>query len=86
MALNEVLDERRKTHGHFDAQFLCAQFLKDYLEIDGFCSDHRIMQEALDQIAHKLSRIVTGNPHHVDHWRDIAGYAMCIVRYLGGDE
>ncbi|MDY0487330.1 DUF6378 domain-containing protein, partial [Pasteurella multocida] len=34
---------------------------------------------ALTMIATKIVRIVNGNPHEVDHWRDIVGYAT-----LGG--
>ena len=31
---------------------------------------------ALDAIAMKMSRIVTGDPKFADHWDDIAGYAL----------
>lgn len=29
----------------------------------------------LEMIAHKVGRILAGNPHFEDHWADIAGYA-----------
>ena len=34
--------------------------------------------EALDMIAHKIGRILAGNPSHADHWHDIQGYAKLI--------
>jgi len=38
-------------------------------------------QEALDMIAHKISRILSGaNPHSREHWTDLAGYAHAAMR------
>ena len=34
-----------------------------------------VHQEALDMIALKLSRILSGQANFKDHWDDIAGYA-----------
>jgi hypothetical protein len=39
-------------------------------------------KEALHMIIHKISRVVWGNPSHVDSWLDIAGYAMLVVKHL----
>jgi hypothetical protein len=36
-------------------------------------SDQQI--EALEMIAHKIGRIIAGDPDFDDHWDDIAGYA-----------
>jgi hypothetical protein len=36
--------------------------------------------EALEQIATKLARLLTGDPNHADHARDIAGYAELLAR------
>lgn len=38
--------------------------------------------EAMHMIIHKISRLAAGNPHHIDSWRDIAGYAMLVVNRL----
>lgn len=32
-------------------------------------------REALELIATKIGRIVSGDPNHIDHWDDIIGYA-----------
>lgn len=40
-------------------------------------------QEALDMIAHKISRILSGaDPHDPEHWTDLAGYAHAAMRGL----
>jgi hypothetical protein len=39
-----------------------------------------VQREALDYIAGKLSRILSGQPGHADHFRDIAGYAELAAR------
>jgi hypothetical protein len=38
-------------------------------------------QEALDMIAHKIARILSGaDPHDPEHWEDVAGYAHAAMR------
>jgi hypothetical protein len=80
--LKEVLAERKESHGDFREQFAVAQTVKDALFDGSNGLTTPVQREALDQIAHKLSRIVTGNPNHADHWRDIAGYATLIADML----
>ena len=38
--------------------------------------------ESLDMIAHKIGRILAGDPFVKDHWADIAGYAELVAREL----
>lgn len=47
----------------------------------GMCPDQ---QEALDMIAHKLGRILNGDPDYADSWADIAGYARLVADRLEG--
>lgn len=35
-------------------------------------------REALEMVAVKMSRIVSGDPNFPDHWHDIAGYAKLV--------
>ena len=70
-----LLNERQKTHGSFEDNARISQALKVLFVNEGFgdlCDVHR---EALDMIALKLSRILSGQADFKDHWRDIAGYA-----------
>lgn len=41
-------------------------------------------REALDMNAHKVARILNGDPHYSDSWRDISGYATLVADRLDG--
>jgi hypothetical protein len=45
-------------------------------EQDGWRRLKSHQKESLDMIAHKISRILNGDPQHRDSWVDIAGYAQ----------
>ena len=80
--INEVLEERGKTHGCWTKQAETSQTLKDVLtECSTNCLSHG-QSEALQMICVKMSRIVNGNPNEPDHWKDIAGYATLVVKEL----
>jgi hypothetical protein len=79
--IDEILNEREKTHGDFEDVARVSQEIKDcFVRPDTSTSQ----DEALDMIANKIARICCGNPNEVDHWRDIAGYATLVVRELEG--
>ena len=69
-----ILIERQKTHGSFELNADISQQLKYIFDsyLQGAKPVHR---EALDMIALKLSRILSGQANFKDHWDDIAGYA-----------
>lgn len=74
-ARDPLLQERTKTHGPFKLNAEISQQLKHIF------AEHIIINfkpeqiEALDMIALKLSRILSGQANFRDHWDDIAGYA-----------
>ncbi len=78
-----LLQEREKTHGDFKINALIAQELKavfrGMLGTASLPTHYQTMscvhREALDMIALKLSRILSGQANFKDHWDDIAGYA-----------
>jgi hypothetical protein len=41
-----------------------------------------MQKESLHMIAHKIGRIMTGNPDHLDHYQDIEGYSRLISQRL----
>lgn len=41
-------------------------------------------REALEMIAHKIGRILNGDPNYADSWADIAGYAKLVADRLEG--
>ena len=88
-----LLAERRRTHGDFLHTAGCAQSLKRSLRL---CSSHTrtlgydshwdslppAVREALEMIAVKQARIISGDWREQDHWRDIAGYAEAVLELL----
>ena len=72
--IEDVLEQRGKTHGDFSDVAYFAQRLREIFRENGkLISDSHA--ESLDMIASKLARILAGNPNEPDHWLDIEGYA-----------
>ena len=71
--LDRVLAERRNTHGAFKANAEISQTLKEFIR--AVPDLNAVQREALEMIAMKLSRILSGNANVRDHWADLAGYA-----------
>lgn len=72
----EVTEERNATHGDWLEQSYRGFHLKMALrDGENWSKMTPSQREALDMIATKISRILTGNPHEPDHWADIEGYA-----------
>ena len=82
MKTTDLLAERRTTHGSFNDHARYTQSIKHV--ITGALSDRFLANspplsdtqiESLEMIAHKMGRILAGDPSFADHWDDIAGYA-----------
>ena len=81
--MDDTINERQKTHGDFYRVAGTAQELKDVMRRGkNWKTLDDTQREALEMIASKVGRILSGNAHEVDHWRDIAGYAALIERWL----
>lgn len=79
MSIENTLQERKSSHGDFTHNARIAQQIMRVVETGpsyGELTD--IMKEAIHMFAHKIARIVGGNPHVHDHWHDIAGYARLV--------
>src|SRR5215475_10346577 len=84
--IDEVLAERQKTHGDWMANARIAQAMKGvWRQEEGWKRLSVGQREALEMIAAKVGRILSGDPNHVDHWVDIAGYAALVAKQLDGD-
>lgn len=84
--ITETLKERGNKYGTFDGNARITQSLKDCMSgkyqvtnWDVLSSDKK---EALEMIAHKIGRILNGDPDYDDSWIDIAGYAQLVVNQL----
>lgn len=82
LRIEEILEDRKHTHGNFSDHARCTQRLKNIIknELDLRRARNQFdlsdqQQEAIDMIIHKIGRIVAGDPDVQDHWDDIAGYA-----------
>ena len=68
---------REETHGDFDNQASVTQRIKLAIRAG---KNWPVLSpgqtEALEQMASKIGRIVSGDADHPDHWDDIAGYAV----------
>jgi hypothetical protein len=84
----ELLDAREKTHGEYANVARVSQILKSDFRYYGVKYEKLRMaqKEALDMIACKIARILSGDPDEIEHWRDIAGYAQLVVRELEAEK
>jgi hypothetical protein len=84
----KIINDRDKTHAPSSkyielantAQSLKLVFRSALLEQDVWLEDD--MMEAIDLICTKMARIAHGDPTHIDHWLDIAGYSQLVVNRL----
>lgn len=78
--MSELLEEREKTHGDFREVARRAQALKAVINENKSLPLQQ--REALDMIASKVARILSGDNNCKDHWVDVGGYAELIARDL----
>ena len=82
MEINDILDQRQKTHGNFekvarlDTELFSTfnTYLYSSLSNEQYC--------AIKMILHKIARIGCGDPEFIDHWKDIVGYATLVINEL----
>ena len=83
MSIGKTLEERQKTHGEFSTHAAVSQSIKKAMRQSegwGGLSDDK--KEALEMQAHKIARILNGNPETHDHWHDIEGYSHLVSSTL----
>lgn len=83
--ISATLQERGKRYGSFDGHAQVTQELKFIINKGLYERQKTItpsMKEALDMIAHKIGRIINGDPFYADSWIDIAGYAQLVADEL----
>ena len=92
-SVDAILAERGARYGKFEDHARIAGILKHEMRQfrrrgettpmawDGLAYDQ---QEALEMIAHKIGRILNGDPNYPDNFLDIAGYATLVAKRLQG--
>lgn len=88
-SIDATLSERGQRYGDFEDHAKAAMAIRGVLftllSPKKFDSLEPDQVEALIMISHKLARIVNGNPHYDDSWRDVAGYAQLVANRLSKD-
>lgn len=83
VGINFILEERGKRYGDFKGHAEITQDIKRSMHCsskwEGLSDE---MKEALEMIAHKIGRILNGDPTYKDSWTDIIGYAKLIEQTL----
>lgn len=85
MDLQQTLAERGARYGKFKDHAWVTMDIKRAIHghTPGGLADDQL--EALDMIAHKIGRILAGDPNYADSWHDIAGYAQLVANRLNGE-
>lgn len=83
-----TLAERCARYGRFSQQARISQVLTAamHAEHEAWKELAPNQKEALEMIAHKIARILNGDPSYTDNWHDIAGYATLVEKQLNGED
>lgn len=81
--IDSLLSERGKTHGLYSEHACITQRLKTIVRgVEGWYRLNDSQREALEMVAHKVGRILAGDPNFEDHWADIAGYSQLVANEI----
>lgn len=84
--VDATLVERGARYGTFKGHAEITQALKAEMNTHpGWARLAPDQREALEMIAHKVGRILNGDPNYADSWHDIAGYASLVDKRLAGE-
>jgi hypothetical protein len=84
-----TLTDRGEQYGRYKGHAQVTQSIKRIMADHARANNKTFTDtqwESLEMIAHKIGRIVNGNPEHRDSWLDIAGYAQLVADELVGIE
>lgn len=87
--IEKTLEERGNRYGTFTGHAEVTQGLKRFMANE-LAKRNKVLAddqwEALEMVAHKIGRIINGDPDYADSWIDIAGYAKLVADRLEGVE
>lgn len=85
VVVDTILEERGSRYGAFVDHARITQNIKvSFMDSPNWSDMPDDMREALEMIAHKIGRILNGDPNYADSWIDIAGYAKLVADRLEG--
>lgn len=83
MDVNKLLEERGTNYGDFKYQAANAQAIKRLLRsMPNWAVLPDVHREAIETIAIKLSRMLTGDWTYRDNAADICGYSQLMLEYM----
>lgn len=81
--IGNLLGERQQTHGSYaEVSRTCQSIKRTMRQSGGWDHLSNEQAEALEMIAMKIARILSGNHNFADHWEDIEGYARLVSNEL----
>lgn len=81
--IGETLAERGSRYGDFTEHARITQAIKAAMvDSPNWASLSPMMREALEMNAHKIGRILNGDPNYHDSWHDIIGYTKLVADRL----
>ena len=83
--IEEILRERGERYGPFENHAKITQMLKDVMRSEeGWTRLTYTQREALEMTAHKIGRMLNGDPTYEDNVVDILGYCDLMLRCMRG--
>ncbi len=82
-SIDETLAERGSRYGGFESHAVITQNIKRCMYRTknwALMSDDK--RECLEMVAHKIGRILNGDPEYKDSWHDIIGYVKLVENTL----
>lgn len=87
MNIDTTLSERGQRYGDFDEHARVTQAIKEAMATGAnWLSLDPDQREALEMTAHKIGRILNGDPDYVDSWHDIIGYIRLVEQRLVAEQ
>ena len=83
-SIESTLEERGRRYGDFHGHAAITQLIKSAMrqkpsKWDNLSDDKK---ECLEMLAHKIGRILNGDPEYHDSWHDIVGYTKLVADTL----
>lgn len=83
MSVEGTLNARGERYGEFEEHARITQNIKRAMrDSPNWKGLDDAMKESLEMVAHKIGRILNGDPYYDDSWHDVAGYASLVKRYI----
>jgi len=81
--IDKTLEERGSRYGAFTGHAEITQNLKATMQLSPKWGQlENDQKEALEMVAHKIGRILNGDPNYIDSWTDIIGYTRLVEARL----